>query len=645
MKAAMKTGLALKLAVFILAGITALFACVFAYNYSFSRRIIVKNIEERAHHLALATVNRIDILLTSLKKVPETLALFLETSPCGEAELGKIMKSSVVFNPEIYGTAVAFEPNAFQKETRNFAPYSYREGEDIAHIQIPYDYFTWDWYRIPKEIGRPDWTEPYYDEGAGNIIMATYSVPFYRAVNGQRTFTGVVTADVSLSWLRDIVSSIKIGETGYGFLISSNGTFITHPEERLVMHETIFSVAEARGDKAMRELGRRMIAGESGFAPFTSILTGKNCWLVYAPLASCGWSLGVLFPRDELMSDITSLNHTVFALSLAGFFVLLVLIVGIARTITRPLRALTQTASDIATGNLDIEIPAGRSRDEVGRLAESFEHMRQSLKEHIRELTETTALNERIESELKIASDIQMGLLPKTFPPFPEHDEFEVFAFLAPAKEVGGDLYDFFFVDDVHFCFTIGDVSGKGVPAALFMVIARTLIKTKAAMGLGPEDVLRQVNRDLCRDNPSLMFVTLFMGILNVQTGEVVYSSGGHNLPYLISEKKGVLQVKKTEGMALGIVEDGRFDSKKIVLDRGDGLFLYTDGVTEATNIKDEAFTEERLAGGLLGLKDRPIQDIITGIMERTREFAAGAPQSDDITMMMLRFIGGGAHG
>jgi sigma-B regulation protein RsbU (phosphoserine phosphatase) len=388
-----------------------------------------------------------------------------------------------------------------------------------------------------------------------------------------------------------------------------------------------------------------MVQGLSGYAPFKSIVTGKEGWLVYAPLLSNGWSLGVMFPKEELLSDITRLNHTVFILGLVGFVLILAVVVWIARTIARPLTSLSQTAAQIATGNLDIEIPPARTRDEVGRLSDSFDHMRVSLKAYIQELTETTATKERIESELNIASDIQMGLLPKTFPAFPERREFDIYAVLEAAKEVGGDLYDFFFIDGERFCFAVGDVSGKGVPAALFMVITRTLIKTKAARGLSPGDVLKRVNRDLCRENPSLMFVTLFLGILNVKTGELEYCSGGHNLPYLISASGGVEEVQKTEGMALGIVEDTVFESKKLTLDKGDAIFLYTDGVTEATNSANEAFTEARLKQALRQLHGQPIQEVVAGIMGETKTFVAGAEQSDDITMMILRFFEGEGHG
>ncbi|MFH1123203.1 MAG: SpoIIE family protein phosphatase [Pseudomonadota bacterium] len=633
-------GIALKLIILILASITVIFSFVLGYNYFFSRRIIIANIEKDAGHLALATVNHLDMVLRPVEKVPQNLAQFLGTFPYESGDIMSLVESVVEHNPEIYGATIAFEPYAYSATSLTFAPYFYKSGGKMEFTYIPYEYFDSDWYQIPKELDRPAWTEPYYDEGAGNIIMATYAVPFYRPGMGKREFLGVVTADISLDWLQEIVSSIKIGRTGYGFLISKNGTFVTHPDPNLVMNETIFSVAEARNDARMRALGREMVQGKSGFAPFRSLKTGKECWMVYAPLSANGWSLGVLFPKDELMADVATLNRTVLVISLIGLMFIVIVIVLIAGSITKPLRVLSRVAGIMGTGNLDIEIPPIKSGDEVGRLADSFNAMKGSLKKYISDLTETTAAKERIESELNIARDIQMGILHKIFPPFPHRHELDIWATLEPAKEVGGDLYDFFLMDEDHLCFAVGDVSGKGVPAALFMAIVMTLIKTKASESATADTILTRVNQALSSNNPSSMFVTLFLGILNIRTGEIEYSNGGHNPPYIIPAGGEIRPVETTHGMALGVMEDFPYQAKKLILQKGDSLFVYTDGVTEAMNAAEELFSSERLERDLTVLKEKPIQEVVAGIMEKIGIFSQGLEQTDDITMMMLTFSG-----
>jgi sigma-B regulation protein RsbU (phosphoserine phosphatase) len=266
--------------------------------------------------------------------------------------------------------------------------------------------------------------------------------------------------------------------------------------------------------------------------------------------------------------------------------------------------------------------------------------MKGSLKDYIRKLTETTAAKERIDSELNIAHDIQMGLLPKKFPPFPARPEFDLYALMEPAREVGGDFYDFFPVDDTHLCIVIADVSGKGVPAALFMAMSMTLIRATAREGIPPDEVLFRVNNELSRENDSCMFVTTFCGILDTDTGELSYANGGHNPPLHIKHGGGVSWLPKSGSLMVGPMEGISYRRERLLMEPGDGLFLYTDGVTEAMNLQDEAFSDDRLERNLSALQGSGIREYVNGIMADIRSFTGEAPRSDDITMMMLRYNG-----
>jgi len=650
-------GIAFKLIFFFTLSSALIFLLIFSFNYRFSRRVIEKNVEDNARNLALSKVNRIETVLVSVRKIPENLASFLENGSYNEEELLFLLRTVVQNNPEIYGAAIAFEPYAFDRELPYYAPYFFKHDGSIEFINlgtVSYRYSYLDWYQIPKELNHPDWSEPYYDEGGGNILMATYSVPFYKNVGGKKQFMGIVTADISLGWLQEVVSSIKVLQTGYGFLISKNGTVITHPLKQLIMNETLFGVAEARNDAQLREIGRKMIRGESGFVPFKSIASEKPCWMYYTPIPSNGWALAVLFPQDELTADVTRLNQTVIILGIAGLLLLSVAVAFIARSITNPLREMARATKMIARGNLDIELPPVKSGDEVGKLSEAFRTMNESLKEYIQQLTETTASKERIESELKIAHDIQMSILPKIFPPFPDRQEFDIYAMIEPAREVGGDFYDFFFIDDEQFCFIIGDVSGKGVPASLFMAVTKTLLKAKTLWEADPGRILTKVNEDLSRDNDACMFVTIFIGILNTKTGALRYANGGHNPPLMIRSENnppsgegghegfsgdvGFLAVSK--GLVVGVMEEYTYKTDRITLKPGDSIFIYTDGVTEAMNGQGELFSEGRLKKQIIELQGRSVQEIIAGTVEGVHSFSHGAPQSDDITMMIVQFRG-----
>jgi sigma-B regulation protein RsbU (phosphoserine phosphatase) len=636
-------GIAFKLILSISVSSALIFILIFSFHYHFSRKIIEKNVETNAQNLVLSKANKIETVLSSTQKVPENLACFLENASYTKEELLQLLRGVVENNPEIYGATIAFEPYRFDGKSLYFAPYFYKSDGKTAFSDLGselYRYFYLDWYQIPKELNRPQWSEPYYDEGGGNILMATYSVPFYKRVGGKRQFMGIVTADVSLEWLQNIVSSIKVLQTGYGFLISRNGTLVTHPLKELIMNETIFGVGEVKGDANLREIGRKMIRGESGFVPFRGIVSEKLCWMYYTPIRSSGWSLAVLFPQDEFMADITRLNRIVTILGIVGLSLLCVAVAFLARSITNPLRAMARATEVIATGNLDIELPHAKSSDEAGKLLEAFRYMKGSLKDYIQRLTETTASKERIESELKIAHDIQMSILPKTFPPFPDREEFDIYAFILPAREVGGDFYDFFLIDKDHLCFVIGDVSGKGVPASLFMAVTKTLIKATASKLIAPGEILTEVNRELYQGNESCMFATIFCGVLDTRTGEVLYVNGGHNPPLIVRTDNEVSLVAGKRGLVVGVMEDFVYETDRLKLQSGDALFMYTDGVTEAVNEREELFSGGRLKTKISSLQGKPVQEIISGVREEIVCFSNNVSQLDDITMMILQFKG-----
>lgn len=276
--------------------------------------------------------------------------------------------------------------------------------------------------------------------------------------------------------------------------------------------------------------------------------------------------------------------------------------------------------------------------NEVGYLAKSLDFMEAGLREHIRELVKTTAAKERIESELLIAREIQMSILPKIFPPFPHRRDVDIYALIEPAKEVGGDFYDFFFLDDRHFCFVIGDVADKGVPAALYMAVTKTLIKAVAGQGHPPGEILTRVNRELVSEDTGSMFVTVFLGILDTVSGLVLYANGGHNPP-LVMRNQGPVDFLASPGDPLvGALEGLSYKTAELLLAPGEALFLYTDGVTEAGNRNEEFFSEERLQKSLQDLPGASSRETIEAIKTQVSDFAVAATQTDDITMLMLRY-------
>jgi sigma-B regulation protein RsbU (phosphoserine phosphatase) len=638
-------GLAFKLSLFILTSTAVIYLVAFLYSYVTLRKEILEDVKKDALGVTMVTLGKIDNVLGGIEKVASFFARDLSGAGRAAPVMIKQMEGLLQANPEIFGVAVAFEPAAFDGRSRYYAPYIHRSGDGLKKIFIgsgDYDYFAKDWYQIPRELDRSLWSEPYVHEGEGGDLVATFSVPFYRTTAGEGRLAGIVRVDVSLDWLQDIVSRLMPEKQGYSFLISRNGVFVTHPRKEFIMRESVFSLADATQDEELRRIGRHMVWSGKGFVPLQGSAFGRDSWMFYAPLPSIGWSIGLVFPEKDLFGNIFELNRVILVIGGVGFLVLLVVIVVISGTITRPLRTLTEKAAEIARGNLDVPLPEIRSRDEVGELSRSFENMKGALKEYISNLAETTAAKERIESELKIARTIQMSFLPKKFPPFPERSEMDIYATLIPAKEVGGDLYDFFLLDGDHLFFSIGDVSGKGVPAALFMAVTKTLMKGMAERDLSPSDLLEAVNGELCRDNDTSMFVTIFCGVLDLKTGRLRCTGAGHPAPVLVRSKGEPEPLTIGQGFLLGALEGVAYKTTEIVLAPGDLLLLYTDGVTEAQNTNREFYGEERLRriaalrteGGPSALVDAVVADV--------RSFAGEAPQYDDITLLAIAYKGAG---
>ena len=374
----------------------------------------------------------------------------------------------------------------------------------------------------------------------------------------------------------------------------------------------------------------------------------SQAYVVY--FAPFDWYVVGAFDEAKLEKPGKILMQKAMVFTAVALIIDLALAYMIAVKVSRPLSQLAGYAKNLPSREFrSAPDPAveelSRGGDEIGRLAEAFLFMQKMLQEYLDHLKKTTAAKERIESELKIAHDIQMSMVPKIFPPFPDRDEFDLYATLVPAREVGGDFYDFFFLDKDRLCLAIGDVSGKGVPASLFMAVAKTLFKaTTTASNDHPDKILSRLNDELCKDNTTCMFVTLFGAILDIRTGQMEYSNGGHNLPYKLSNGQSK-QLENTKGTVVGVMEDARFEKNVIAVEPGDWIIFYTDGVTEAMNNHEELFSESRLEQFLSSLDPSiSAQELTQRLVSEVRQFSSTMEQSDDITIVAMRYRGIGNH-
>ena len=521
-----------------------------------------------------------------------------------------------------------------------------------------FDVLNRPWYVNTVETNGLCFTGVERDFFTGKIEIVC-SAPVYK--NGK--IVAVVGANMFLDEMEQYInSSAKNG--GFVCVINGDGKIIFSPHTEGTFRAEVKDEAPDLRNSENRELAAFVAESLEKSTPlYTMEVDGTKYYMAGSPLPTVGWSIISLVdfnftrqPTEALLAQYdrivnktnseamqgasnslrTVLILTVVMLALASFSSL-----QLAKRIVNPIERMTKRIADIKDNDLQFVMEdTYRTDDEVEELAKAFATLSERTCRYINDIQTITAEKEKISAELNVAAQIQEDMLPKISPVFPGRKEFDIYASMNPAKEVGGDFYDFFMVDDDHFGMVMADVSGKGVPAALFMVIAKTLIKNRAQTGGSPSEILRDVNNKLCEGNDSELFVTVWLSILEISTGKVVTSNAGHEYPMLKRKNEKFELVKTKHSPAVATLEGLKFREYEFQLHAGDILFVYTDGAPEATNTKNELFGTERMIDVLNKSSNLPIMDMIKNVSEAINLFVGDAPQFDDITMLGISYYG-----
>ena len=553
-------------------------------QYYFARRTILTEATRRAQDQLETTNLRINDVMDQVETaVRNNVGLFRRVIHSMPDSLWVVNVRMVENNDVIYGSTIAFTENYFPKKGHLFSPYAYRNGERIDTTQLgteSYDYLSSEWFNKPLEKGEGHWSEPYYDEGGGEMVMTTYSVPVTDNVG---RVAGVLTADVSLDWLTDQVGSIEEYPGAYSILASGTGHLMVCPSPALVMNYTIQEVAQDM-DVSLQEIAQCMLAGEKGSRLVNN--KGVRKFVFYAPIERAGWSMAIIVPYKEIYDDVLNVGLLVVLLQLIGIAVMGYILHASIRSQRR-----------------------------------------------LREVTEKKS---RIESELYIARNIQMAMLPKTFPHYPESKDIDMAGQIVPAKEVGGDLYDFFIRDEkLYFC--IGDVSGKGVPASLVMAVTRSLFRSVSAHETSPVRIVTLMNDSMSETNENNMFVTFFVGVLDLVSGHLRYCNAGHNAPVRMGHELAEL-LDVVPNLPLGIESGMRYKEQETDLAVGEGLFLYTDGLTEAENEDHVLFGTEKMLETVYRFGGEKAGTQVKSMAAEVQAHINDSEPSDDLTMLIVRF-------
>lgn len=488
-------------------------------------------------------------------------------------------------NPVIIGSTIALVPG-YNRRKPLFAPYAYqKENDDSIYVKSlatdEYRYQEKEWFVKPLELGDGYWSEPYLDEGGGDIMMTTYSLPI-RDRKGKTA--AILTADISLDWLTHLVGNVEVYPSAFSIMLSREGNFMVCPTETLIMRQTVQeAIANVEDTTSVRALTQDMLSGKTGVRIIRYNKLKEHVY--FAPIERTGWSMSIVIPSTEIFDEVQKQSLWVQLLQLLGLLMLILIIRSFIKNQT-----------------------------------------------NFRKVTESKS---RMERELQIARGIQMSMLPKIFPPFPERKDIDMSGTIIPAKEVGGDLYDFFIRQEkLYFC--IGDVSGKGVPASLLMAVTRSLFRTVSTHEKSPQRIVTAINQSMSEMNENNMFVTFFCGVLDLTTGHMRYCNAGHNVPRW--QHDGQFQpLPVVPNLSIGVLPGMSFKEQEVDLKYGDCVFLYTDGLTEATDASNELFGERRMDQALQ--PERDAHEQLTHMRAAVKDFVGSADQSDDLTMLCFRYM------
>jgi len=610
---------------------------IFFANYS---KPFLKEQVVSSAYKALATVNHsiaqgADITEQSLVNTAKILSL---KTKADDEQLGQLSHAALEAIRQQYGhfyEFFIFIPSKNKSDKGTFY-YSQVKNGQISTVKWKEQDFIKDreWLKVALNSGKIHWTEPYIsiDPEGNKILSSTVSIPF--KYKGSSSFDGVIGTSGNLDALRKHMKEYYFEQNGRYLLTSANGLYLVHPDSDIEMKKTIYELAKEMNAPQLEYAAKHLREGQAGFVvmPKSSVYKGEVVF-VYMPVPKVKWSSFLVYTSNDFYRSVRHFQIIMLSVTLFGVLLLILLINWICKFTTNPIVKLADVAEKYGKGDFSAQLPAVKSNDEVGVLTQAFYKMKDNLLNLLQFQKENAQKEQKRASELEIATKIQASVLPVNFA---QTDFFDMYASMTPAKEVGGDFYDFFYIDDNHFAFLIADVSGKGIPAALFMMNAKSLLKSNLLSGYPLNTAINNTNRELCKTNKAKMFLTAFIAILNIQTGEVEFVNAGHNPP-LIKTNDKYEYLKTDSNLVISAIDDFEYKSSSILLKPQDSIFMYTDGVVEAQNTSEELYGEERLINQINNELSDP-KEIVLRIKTDVDAFCENASQFDDITMLCIKY-------
>jgi sigma-B regulation protein RsbU (phosphoserine phosphatase) len=611
----------------------AVYVVIFIADYHDQRQIAFERVASKLTAVVQTNATRLDNQIERVEQCARTVALMLDESvELSDPQIETALLQIVGHEPMITAATVVF-PASPDRPLRAVSAAT-QGGEParlIDRVAADPKLVNRTWYIAAKRFDGGLWDEPTRDSLLSGTSISTFAMPVMR----DDQLFAVVAMDLPLGSLQQHINRRNL-EVAELYLASRSGVIISHEVEQEIMEATLFSFATLEAHGAVSELTAAAGTGQSGVRRIVGFPSSGAHLIFFAPMQSTGWSFIAAAPEKWIMAPVYDQLKRRPLVLLAGLLAILGVIFVASMRITQPVLQLADGVRKLSGGNLDASVDTVDTRDELGELSNAFNRMVVDLKDHIAQLQKATADKERVASELRVGRDIQTSLLPHVFP---THDQFDLTAVNIPAKEIAGDFYDFFFAREGVLTIVVADVSGKGVPAALFMAVSRTVIRNLALTGLEPDQIMMRANETLIADNEKGLFLTIWIGQYNVHTGELTYANCGHPPPFMLAADGEVTVFGEVTGPLLGIVEPELFgivEQKTVHVELGDTLLLYTDGIPEAIAPDGEFLGDARFQRLIADLHGETVQRICTLAIDQIDAFVANEA-NDDRTLLVLQ--------
>ena len=623
-----------KLNIYISSAITLVLTTFIVISYQYGNRILKVNIEKSAIGLSTELISKVRDNVVTTQEIASNLGhqvpIIVE-----KADLEILFTGLLKRYPYLQAIHVHLDSSAFPNQ---YLIYSAAKFDNEIRTIKSYnnDIECEDGKNTFSELVEKEkygWSEPYYCRAYDRVISSFIRPILIKNQNNETVKIGHFCIELSLNYLNKVISNTKIGKRGYAFLISENGTFITHPDESRILTQNILNLSAKEipsPPDSLQNLLRRNITGST--IAYPSHLNYEKSWVYYTPLPENDWTIIIIRPHKELYHDLYEMLSRLIVISLLGLGIIFFLIHLIVSRLMNP---ISQLISEIHTFSHGIGMT--KSKNEVVSLNKSLDQLQIWVERNKLNEEQAKLQFKKFSIDLEQASEIQQSIIPNNFPPFPDKKEIDIFSIYKPALVISGDLYDYFFVDDDHLLLAIGDVSGKGIPAALFMGVAHTLLQGRS-FGRNASQVASEINDELVEKNQNQFFLTMFVGILNIKTGVLNYCNAAHTTSKILRANGVIEELSAAHGLPLGLYAGRPYHESFTKLEDNDCIILYTDGVTDAVNGYNTHFGEERFRNSLNGLRNLHPNEIVKSVEDSINQFRKETELPDDLSMVVLKF-------